>query len=70
LIHHSSDTLDSLTKEYVRDKIRWSKQALSLYGFFKNEIDNLLEKFTFANKYIKDCIGPTCSLMRLKRAIQ
>lgn len=70
LIHHSSDTLDTQTRVYIRSKLGWNGQAKALYPFFKNEIDDLLKRFSFANQYIKDCTGPNSSLMKLKRSIQ
>ena len=69
LIHHQSDTLDYLTKNYLRPKSTWGQRARGLYGFFKKQVDILISRFSFANRYIKDCTGENSSLMKLKRAI-
>lgn len=69
LKHQSSDLLDSIIKEVIKRPLKREKQVGMIIPFLKENVDELLKKFQFAEKYVEGCTGANSSLMRLKRAL-
>lgn len=67
ITHKESDDIDYLIRQYKKSKKE--PDAVAIKMFLKNNIDNLIQKFAFAEKYIKGCTGPNSSLMKLKRSL-
>ena len=69
LKHQSSDLLDSIIKDVLKGPLKRDKEVGKLIPFLKENINEFLKKFQFAEKYVEGCTGANSSLMRLKRAL-
>lgn len=67
ITHKESDDIDYLIRQYKKPKKE--SDAASIQTFLKNNIDSLIQKFAFAEKYIKGCTGPSSSLVKLKKVL-
>lgn len=70
MIHNSSDELDSLARNFKKNRSSWSPSAVQLFSFFKSNIDLLIERFEFVNRYIKQATSKFSSLGSIKTSLE